>query len=48
MKKLIVVLLCIFLLAGCTEAVKTEQVPVTAGTMRCEFILLMWDKGIPY
>ncbi|MFD4492348.1 MBL fold metallo-hydrolase [Lysinibacillus fusiformis] len=39
MKKLIVVLLCIFLLAGCTEAVKTEQVPVTAGhEMRVHFI----------
>lgn len=37
MKKLIVVLLCIFLLAGCTEAVK--QVPVTAGhEMRVHFI----------
>jgi len=39
MKKLIVVLLCIFLLAGCTEAVKTEQVPVSAGhEMRVHFI----------
>ncbi len=39
MKKLIVVLLCIFLLAGCTEVVKTEQVPVTAGhEMRVHFI----------
>ena len=39
MKKLIVVLLCIFLLAGCTEAVKTKQVPVTAGhEMRVHFI----------
>lgn len=39
MKKLIVVLLCIFLLAGCTEAVKTEQLPVTAGhEMRVHFI----------
>ncbi|MFG3434185.1 MBL fold metallo-hydrolase [Lysinibacillus fusiformis] len=39
MKKLIVVLLCVFLLAGCTEAVKTEQVPVTAGhEMRVHFI----------
>lgn len=31
MKKLIVILLCIFLLAGCTEVLKTEKVPVTAG-----------------
>jgi len=39
MKKLIVLLLCIFILAGCTEAVKTEQVPVTAGhDMRVHFI----------
>ena len=39
MKKLIVVLLCIFLLAGCTEALKTEKVPVTAGQeMRVHFL----------
>lgn len=31
MKKIIVLLLCIFLLAGCTEAIKTEKIPVTAG-----------------
>jgi len=39
MKKIIVLLLCIFLLAGCTEAVKTEQIPVTAGhEMQVHFI----------
>lgn len=39
MRKLIVVLLCIFLLAGCTEAIKTERVPVTAGDeMRVHFM----------
>lgn len=39
MKKLIVVLLCIFLLAGCTEVLKTEKVPVTAGQeMRVHFL----------
>ncbi|GAB0170689.1 MBL fold metallo-hydrolase [Lysinibacillus sp. CTST325] len=39
MKKLIVVLLCIFLLAGCTETLNTEKVSVTAGhEMRVHFI----------
>ncbi|WP_155593955.1 MBL fold metallo-hydrolase [Lysinibacillus cavernae] len=39
MKNIIVLLLCIFLLAGCTEAVKTEKIPVTAGhDMRVHFI----------
>jgi len=39
MKKLIVVLLCIFLLAGCTEVLKTEKVPVTTGQeMRVHFL----------
>ncbi|MGE7115034.1 MBL fold metallo-hydrolase [Lysinibacillus sp. NPDC047702] len=39
MKKLIIVLFCIFLLAGCTEALKTEKVPVTAGQeMRVHFL----------
>lgn len=39
MRKLIVVLLCIFLLAGCSEAIKTERVPVTAGDeMRVHFM----------
>lgn len=39
MKKIIVLLLCIFLLAGCTEAIKTEKIPVTAGhDMRVQFI----------
>ncbi|MBI6863304.1 MBL fold metallo-hydrolase [Lysinibacillus sp. fkY74-1] len=39
MRKLIVVLLCIFLLAGCTEAIKTQRVPVTAGDeMRVHFM----------
>lgn len=39
MKKLIIVLLCIFLLAGCTEVLKTEKVPVTAGQeMRVHFL----------
>lgn len=39
MKKIIVLLLCIFLLAGCTEAIKTEKIPVTAGhDMRVHFI----------
>lgn len=39
MKKIIVLLLCIFLLAGCTEAVKTEKIPVTAGhEMQVDFI----------
>lgn len=39
MKKIIVLLLCIFLLAGCTEAVKTEKIPVTAGhEMQVHFI----------
>ncbi|KOY82261.1 lamin tail domain-containing protein [Lysinibacillus macroides] len=39
MKKIIVVLLCVFLVAGCTEAVKTEKMPVTAGhDMRVHFI----------
>ncbi|MEK5233250.1 MBL fold metallo-hydrolase [Lysinibacillus sp. FSL K6-0232] len=39
MKKIIVVLLCILLVAGCTEAVKTEKIPVTAGhDMRVHFI----------
>lgn len=39
MKKIIVLLLCIFLLAGCTEAVKTEKIPVTAGhEMQVNFI----------
>lgn len=34
-----VLLLCIFLLAGCTEAVKTEKIPVTAGhEMHVHFI----------
>lgn len=39
MKKIIVVLLCIFLLAGCTEALNSEKVSVTAGhEMRVHFI----------
>lgn len=39
MKKIIVLLLCIFLLAGCTEVVKTEKIPVTAGhEMQVHFI----------
>ncbi|TQR26746.1 MBL fold metallo-hydrolase [Lysinibacillus sphaericus] len=39
MKKLIVVLLCIFLVAGCTETLNTEKVSVTAGhEMRVHFI----------
>lgn len=39
MKKIIGLLLCIFLLAGCTEAIKTEKIPVTAGhDMRVHFI----------
>lgn len=39
MKKIIVILLCIFLLAGCTEVLKTEKVPVTAGQeMRVHFL----------
>lgn len=39
MKKKIVLLLCIFLLAGCTEAIQTEKIPVTAGhDMRVHFI----------
>lgn len=39
MKKIIVLLLCIFLLAGCTEAIQTEKIPVTAGhDMRLHFI----------
>lgn len=39
MKKIIVLLLCIFLLAGCTDAIKTEKIPVTAGhDMRVHFI----------
>lgn len=39
MKKIIVLLLCIFLLAGCTEAVKTEKIHVTAGhEMQVHFI----------
>lgn len=40
MKKIIkVLLLCLFLLAGCTEAVKTEKIPVTAGhEMQVHFI----------
>ncbi|MEA0553697.1 MBL fold metallo-hydrolase [Lysinibacillus irui] len=39
MKKIIVLLLCIFLLAGCTEAIQTEKIPVTAGhDMRVHFI----------
>ncbi|WHP41359.1 MBL fold metallo-hydrolase [Lysinibacillus capsici] len=39
MKKIMVLLLCIFLLAGCTEAVKTEKIPVTAGhEMHVHFI----------
>lgn len=39
MKKLIVVLLCIFLLAGCTETLNKEKVSVTAGhEMRVHFI----------
>ncbi|MED3796487.1 MBL fold metallo-hydrolase [Lysinibacillus capsici] len=40
MKKIIMVLLlCLFLLAGCTEAVKTEKIPVTAGhEMQVHFI----------
>lgn len=39
MKKIIVLLLSIFLLAGCTEAVKTEKIPVTAGhEMQVHFI----------
>lgn len=34
-----VLLLCLFLLAGCTEAVKTEKIPVTAGhEMQVHFI----------
>ncbi|EKU41795.1 Beta-lactamase-like protein [Lysinibacillus fusiformis ZB2] len=39
MKKIIVLLLCIFLLAGCNEAVKTEKILVTAGhEMQVHFI----------
>ncbi len=39
MKKLIVVLLCIFLLAGCTETLNEEKVSVTAGhEMHVHFI----------
>jgi len=39
MKKLIVMFLCIFLLAGCTETSKTKKVSVTAGQeMRVHFI----------
>ncbi|MGA3602140.1 MBL fold metallo-hydrolase [Lysinibacillus agricola] len=39
MKKLIIVLLCIFLLAGCTEPLKKEKVSVNAGReMRVHFI----------
>ncbi len=39
MKKIIIVLLCVFLVAGCTEAMKTEKIPVTAGhDMRVHFI----------
>lgn len=39
MKKIIVVLLCIFLLAGCAEALNSEKVSVTAGhEMRVHFI----------
>lgn len=39
MKKIIVVLLCIFLLAGCTEPLKKEKVSVNAGhEMRVHFI----------
>ncbi len=39
MKKLIVVLFCIFLLAGCTETLKTEKISVTAGhEMQVHFI----------
>ncbi|MGE7948067.1 MBL fold metallo-hydrolase [Lysinibacillus sp. NPDC093688] len=39
MKKLIVMLLCIFLLAGCTETSNTKKVSVTAGhEMRVHFI----------
>ncbi|KMN40655.1 MBL fold metallo-hydrolase [Lysinibacillus sp. JK80] len=40
MKKIIkVLLLCLFLLAGCNEAVKTEKIPVTAGhEMQVHFI----------
>jgi len=39
MKKLIVMLLCIFLLAGCTETANTKKVSVTAGQeMRVHFI----------
>lgn len=39
MKKLIVVLFCIFLLAGCTETLNTKKVAVTAGhEMRVHFI----------
>lgn len=39
MKKLIVMLLCVFLLAGCTETSNTKKVSVTAGQeMRVHFI----------
>ncbi|WP_342544290.1 MBL fold metallo-hydrolase [Lysinibacillus sp. FSL W7-1291] len=39
MKKIIVLLLCIFLIAGCTEAIKPEKMAVTAGhDMRVHFI----------
>ncbi|MEY9978848.1 MBL fold metallo-hydrolase [Lysinibacillus sp. RC79] len=39
MKKLLVMLLCIFLLAGCTETSNTKKVSVTAGhEMRVHFI----------
>ncbi|MFJ3389274.1 MULTISPECIES: MBL fold metallo-hydrolase [unclassified Lysinibacillus] len=39
MKRLIVVLFCIFLIAGCTETLNTEKVSVTAGhEMRVHFI----------
>jgi beta-lactamase superfamily II metal-dependent hydrolase len=38
MKKLLAVLLCIFVLAGCTSAVETEKIPVAAGhEMRVHF-----------
>ncbi|MGE7843202.1 MBL fold metallo-hydrolase [Lysinibacillus sp. NPDC093712] len=38
MKKLLAVLLCIFVLAGCTSALETEKIPVAAGhEMRVHF-----------
>ncbi len=38
MKKLLAVLLCIFVLAGCTSALETEKIPVAAGhEMRMHF-----------